>query len=106
MTVENGFTCGNYSEGEFKQLIIKKARRVVLLMDSSKIDKSLPYTFAEIGDVDAVITMGCNVSCPFLPCEMREDWGLDDPSGKPDEAFEETICLIEEKILDLRERMK
>ena len=56
LTVENGFTCGNYSEGEFKQLIIKKARRVVLLMDSSKIDKSLPYTFAEIGDVDAVIT--------------------------------------------------
>ena len=56
LTVENGFTCGNYSEGEFKQLIIKKARRVVLLMDSSKIDKSLPYTFADIGDVDAIIT--------------------------------------------------
>ena len=56
LTAENGFTCGNYSECEFKQLIIKKARKVVLLMDSSKIDKSLPYTFAEIGDVDAVIT--------------------------------------------------
>ena len=56
LTAENGFTCGNYSECEFKQLIIKKARRVVLLMDSSKIDKSLPYTFANIGDVDAVIT--------------------------------------------------
>ena len=54
--MENGFTCGNYSECEFKQLIIRKARKVVLLMDSSKIDKSLPYTFAEIGDVDAVIT--------------------------------------------------
>ena len=56
LTEENGFTCGNYSECEFKQLIIKKARKVVLLMDSSKIDKSLPYTFANIGDVDAVIT--------------------------------------------------
>ena len=56
LTMENGFTCGNYSECEFKQLIIRKARKVVLLMDSSKIDKSLPYTFAEIGDVDAVIT--------------------------------------------------
>ena len=56
LTVENGFTCGNYSECEFKRLIIEKARKVVLLMDSSKIDKSLPYTFAGIGDVDAVIT--------------------------------------------------
>ena len=25
-------------------------------MDSSKIDKSLPYTFAEIGEVDAIVT--------------------------------------------------
>jgi DeoR/GlpR family transcriptional regulator of sugar metabolism len=56
LTAENGFTCGNYSECEFKQLIIKKARKVVLLMDSSKIDKSLPYTFADIGDIDAIIT--------------------------------------------------
>ena len=56
LTAENGFTCGNYSECEFKQLIIKKARKVVLLMDSSKIDKSLPYTFADIGEIDAIIT--------------------------------------------------
>ena len=60
----------------------------------------------DIPAVDIVITMGCNVSCPFLPCEMREDWGLDDPSGKEDEAFLTTIRLIEEKVLVLRERMK
>ena len=55
---------------------------------------------------DMVITMGCNVHCPFLPCSHREDWGLEDPSGKSDEAFLATIRLIEEKVLDLRERMK
>ena len=59
----------------------------------------------DIPAVDIVITMGCNVSCPFLPCEMREDWGLDDPSGKEDKAFLETIRLIEEKVLDLRNRL-
>ena len=56
--------------------------------------------------VDVVITMGCNVSCPNLPCKLREDWGLEDPSGKDDAAFLVTIRLIEEKVLDLRERMK
>ena len=61
---------------------------------------------SEIPQVDVVITMGCNVQCPFLPCSHREDWGLEDPSGKPDEAFLETIRLIEEKVIDLRERMK
>ena len=56
----------------------------------------------EIPPVDVVITMGCNVQCPFLPCERREDWGLADPTGQPDEAFIQTIRTIEEKILQLR----
>ena len=59
----------------------------------------------DIPEVDIVITMGCNVSCPFLPCEMREDWGLDDPTGQPDEVFLETIRQIEAKILDLKARL-
>ena len=60
---------------------------------------------SEIPEVDVVITMGCNVHCPFLPCSHREDWGLEDPSGKEDASFLETIRLIEEKILDLRRRI-
>jgi len=61
---------------------------------------------SEIPDVDVVITMGCNVQCPCLPCSHREDWGLEDPSGKDDAAFLETIGLIEEKILDLKRRLE
>ena len=57
-----------------------------------------------IPPVDVVITMGCNVQCPMLPCCLREDWGLDDPTGKDDAAFLEIIRLIEEKVLLLRSR--
>ena len=57
---------------------------------------------SEIPPVDVVITMGCNVQCPMLPCKHREDWGLDDPTGKPDVAFKEIIRKIEEKILQLK----
>ena len=59
----------------------------------------------EIPAVDVVITMGCNVQCPMLPCRWREDWGLEDPTGKPDEEFRKTIAQIEEKILDLKARL-
>jgi len=55
----------------------------------------------EIPPVDIVITMGCNVHCPNLPCSERYDWGLEDPTGKDDAAFMETIRAIEEKILAL-----
>lgn len=60
---------------------------------------------ADIPEVDIVITMGCNVECPFLPSQHREDWGLDDPSGESDEMFRETISKIESNIRDLAERI-
>lgn len=55
--------------------------------------------------VDIVITMGCNVQCPTLPCKHREDWGLEDPTGKGDAAFIETIAQIEKKVKQLRDRL-
>ena len=61
---------------------------------------------AELPPVDIVVTMGCNVSCPTLPCRHREDWGLEDPTGQPGEVFEATIRAIEEKILELRSRIQ
>ena len=50
--------------------------------------------------------MGCNVSCPTLPCKHREDWGLEDPSGKSDEEFIYTRDKIKEKVEDLVSRIK
>lgn len=61
---------------------------------------------SDIPPVDVVVTMGCNVSCPHLPCRHREDWGLEDPSGQPDEAFLKTAKQIEEKILQLLSRIQ
>lgn len=60
----------------------------------------------DIPTVDIVVTMGCNVQCPFLPCKHREDWGLDDPTGMDDMVFTETISLIQKKILTLKERIQ
>ena len=61
-----------------------------------------------IGDIpqpDVVIFMGCNVSCPDVPSQYAENWGLDDPSGQYDEVFRETIRQIEEKMLQLKKKL-
>lgn len=60
---------------------------------------------SDIPQPDVVIFMGCNVSCPYLTSEYSENWGLDDPSGKADEAFLDTIHMIEEKVLKLKEKL-
>lgn len=54
----SGFTGGNYSECEFKRAVIEKARKIVMLMDLSKADRSLPYTFCELDKVDVLICDG------------------------------------------------
>ena len=55
-SAQNGLTSGNYSECELKKLVVEKARKVIVLMDNSKLDKILPYTFADLTEVDTIIT--------------------------------------------------
>ena len=62
-------------------------------------------TLDQIPPVDIVITMGCGVQCPYLPCKHREDWGLDDPTGKSDSDFMDTITKIKENILRLKRQI-
>ena len=60
---------------------------------------------ADIPPVDVVITMGCNVSCPYLPSRYREDWALDDPTGQSKDAFIKTAKTIEQKVFILKEKI-
>ncbi|MBN7772465.1 arsenate reductase ArsC [Clostridium aminobutyricum] len=98
----------SYSAGtEVKDKINQDAVR--LMKEKYGIDmEKTQYSklISAIPTVDIVITMGCNVSCPYLPCEERYDWGLDDPTGKSDEEFLYTISLIETKVADLVARLK
>ena len=71
-------------------------------MERTQHSKSL----TQLPAVDIVVTMGCNVQCPTLPCSHREDWGLDDPSGRADSEFLAVMERIEEKILDLKHRIQ
>lgn len=65
-----------------------------------------PKSLEKLPSVDYVITMGCHVSCPFLSAQYREDWGLEDPTGKGEEVFIETAKAIEQNIMELKHRIK
>jgi len=56
VSLESGFTSGNYSEFELKRIVTEKARKVIALFDHSKIDHTMPYTFCTFADVDVIIT--------------------------------------------------
>ncbi|MBP1743081.1 MAG: protein-tyrosine-phosphatase [Firmicutes bacterium] len=96
-----------YSAGtETKPQINQDAVRIMKQLYGIDMEKDQhSKLISDIPQPDIVITMGCNVNCPYLPCGYREDWGLEDPTGKSDEEFIRTAETIEAKVIELKTRI-
>ena len=79
--VFESYSAGTETKPQINQDAVRLMKRAYSIdMELTQHSKLL----SEIPFVDIVITMGCNVACPYLPCNHREDWGVDDPTGKAD----------------------
>lgn len=99
----------SYSAGtELKDRINPDAVRLIKALYHIDMEAEGQHSklLSDLPPVDVVVTMGCNVQCPVLPCKWKEDWGLDDPTGQADQVFMDTIRRIEEKVLILREKLR
>lgn len=100
--VFESYSAGTETKSEINQDAVRLMKQIYKIdMEEKQYSKLLD----QIPPVDIVITMGCNVQCPYVPSKYREDWGLEDPSGKSDDDYIHTIYLIEQKILDLKSRI-
>ena len=92
-----------YSAGtETKPQINQDAVR--LIKELYGIDMELTQyskTFEELPDPDIVISMGCDVGCPYIGRAFDYNWELPDPTGHNDEYFKEVIKQIECRIKEL-----
>lgn len=95
-----------YSAGtETKPEINRDAVTVIKTLYGVDMDKTQRSKLLnDIPAVDVVITMGCNVACPYLPCKHREDWELEDPTGKSEEEYIKTAKIIEQKVIELKKK--
>ena len=50
------------------------------------------------GEFDAVVTMGCGDSCPWVPARRREDWALPDPKHLEGDAYRAVRDDIRERV--------
>lgn len=73
---ECGFTCGKESEAQIKALVIEKARHVIVLMDMSKMQRLLPYTFARLSDINYFVTEASPRQLPEEFLEQAEAAGV------------------------------
>ena len=98
----------SYSAGtETKPQINQDAIRIMKEIYGIDMEKAqYSKLILDIPEPDIVISMGCNVGCPFIERPFDDNWGLDDPTGKSDEEFTKIISQIELKIKNLIDRMK
>lgn len=95
--VLTAYSAGTEEYPEIKPLAVKAMELAGVSMEGQR-----PKLLDEIPmEVDYLITMGCNVACPYIPCTHREDWGLEDPSGGPLEDYLVTRDLIRTKVEEL-----
>ena len=100
--VFDSYSAGTETKPQINQDAVRLMKQLYGVdMEQNQYSKLL----SEISPVDIVITMGCNVSCPSLPCRYREDWGLEDPTGEKDDVFLEVIHSSEEKVWELKRRI-
>ena len=58
-TPENGFSCASQVEADLLKMARAKAKATYMMLDSSKIGRVMPYTFARVEDIDVLITDSC-----------------------------------------------
>lgn len=100
--VFESFSAGTETKPQINQDAVRLMKEIYHIdMEKTQYSKLID----ELPKIDIVITMGCNVECPYIVCSHREDWGLEDPTGKSDEEFKGVIKNIENKILELKKRL-
>ena len=100
--IANIYSAGTELKSKINQDAVRLMKQIYDI-DMEKTQKS--KLISELPPIDYLITMGCNVNCPYLPNKKRVDWGLEDPSGKSDAEFLKVIKVIESKILSLKEEL-
>ena len=68
-TPDLGFTCGSYDEAALKRAVISAAKRVVLVMDSTKLGRNHTFTFATPADIDIFVTDSAADKTMLVPLE-------------------------------------
>ncbi len=92
-----------YSAGsETKPQINQDAVRLMKQLYGIDMEKTgYSKTTDKIPTPDVVISMGCDVGCPYIGRAFDDNWNLPDPTGKSDEVFKSVIAEIEKRILEL-----
>ncbi len=89
------YSAGSQTKPEINRDAVRLVKEIYGIdMEKTQYSK----TADEIPTPDIAVSMGCEVGCPYIGRAFDDDWGIEDPTGRDDEFFRETISKIEMKI--------
>lgn len=93
-----------YSAGtETKPQINRDAVRLMKQLYGIDMEQTqFSKTVDAIPSPNLVISMGCEVGCPYIGRAFDDNWGLPDPTGHGDAVFLEVIGRIHDLVLALK----
>ena len=100
--VFESYSAGTETKPQINQDAVRLMKELYGIdMEKTQYSKLIPA----IPKPDIAISMGCNVSCPFIGRPFDENWGLDDPTGKSDDEFKAVIEQIRQNVLALKSKL-
>ena len=100
--VFESYSAGTETKSQINQDAVRIMKEIYGIdMEQTQYSKLL----TDIPDPDVAISMGCNVGCPFIGRGFDDNWRLEDPTGKSDEDFKVIIKEIENKVLELKQKL-
>jgi len=92
------YSAGSRPASQIDPLVIEvmKERGIDLSSEKPKGLNDLPPV-----EMDFLITMGCEETCPAVPARKIIEWEIPDPKGKPMHEIRKIRDLIEQKVRGL-----
>lgn len=92
------YSCGTEVKPQINQDAVRLMKQLYHIdMEKTQYSKLVQ----DIPVCDIVISMGCEVECPYIGKEFDDNWRLHDPTGMSDEKFLSCIKEIENRIMQL-----
>lgn len=92
------YSAGTETKPQINQDAVRLMKKLYGIdMEQSQYSKLI----SDIPAPDKAISMGCDVSCPYIGRDFDDDWGLPDPTGQDDNVFLDVIREIEMRIINL-----
>jgi protein-tyrosine-phosphatase len=92
------YSAGSNPSSEIDPLVIQVMKEKEIDL-SAKRPKSLNDLL--LIEMDYLVTMGCEETCPAIPAKKIVEWEIPDPKGKSIDVFREVRDMIEEKVKGL-----